>query len=192
MRFFMISAGLALAVSAHAGRSVDLGPLPVWDSLDTEVSTNVSFAVGRPQDRFLTFDLELHATPSNNVQVAFGRDADNDGELSVSETALVVGWDSGEWVVSGPRPQDVFRSPAQTTNAIKRLQWSLYEGLGSPRRLAATENDMPIPSLDGSRPPDWFFDQEWNLLRLTVRGTDIPGESFRAWMTAPGTRITIR
>ena len=51
---------------------------------------------------------------------------------------------------------------------------------------------MPIPSLDGSRPPDWFFDQEWNLLRLMVRGTDIPGESFRARMTAPGTRITIR
>lgn len=192
MRVLIFAAGLALAAVAFAGRPVNLGPLPAWDCLDTEVSTNAAFAVGGPDNRYLTFELELYATPSNNVQVAFGRDADGDGVLSVSETSLVVGWDCGEWVTLGARPQDVVRLPAQTTNVTKRLQWNLYEGNGVPRKLCATENGNPIPLLDGVRPPDWFVDSGWNMVRLTVRGTDMTSESFRAQMIAPGTRISIR
>ena len=192
MRDLLFAAGLALAVSASAGRPVGLGPLLARDHLDTEVSTNAAFAVGGPNGRFLTFDLEFSATPSNNVQIAFGRDADHDGALSVPETALVVGWDCGEWVALGPRPQDALRSSAQTTNATKRLQWRFDRKPEAQRRFSATENGMPISFFDGALPPDWFFDPAWDRVRLTVRGTDIPDERFRAQMTAPGTHITLR
>ncbi|MGN0855301.1 MAG: hypothetical protein ACI4R9_07265 [Kiritimatiellia bacterium] len=192
MRVLIFAAGLALAAVVYAGRPVGLGPLPAWDCLDTEVSTNAAFAVVDPNNRYLTFELELYATPSNNVQVAFGRDADGDGVLSVFETALIVGWDCGEWVALGLRPQDAVRSPAQTMNATKRLQWNLYEGNDIPRKLSAAENGTPIPHFDGVCPPNWFLDPGWDMVRLTVRGTDAPNESFRAQMIAPGTRITIR
>ena len=192
MRVLIFAADLALAVVAYAGRPVGLGPLPAWDCLDTEVSTNAAFAVGGPDNRYLTFELELYATPSNNVQVAFGRDADGDGVLSVPEMALVVGWDCGEWVALGSRPQDAVRSSAQTTNVTKRLQWNLYEGNGVPRNLAVTENGSPVPLFDGIRPPDWLLDPGWDTVRLTVRGMDAPNERFRAQMIAPGTRISIR
>lgn len=192
MRVLIFAADLALAVVAYAGRPVGLGPLPAWDCLDTEVSTNAAFVVGGPDNRYLMFELELYATPSNNVQVAFGRDADDDGVLSGSETALIVGWDCGEWVALGARPQDAVRSPASTTNITKRLQWNLHEGNGIPRKLTVAENGTPIRHFDGVRPPDWFFDSSWDTVRLTVRGTDAPNERFRAQMIAPGTRISIR
>lgn len=192
MRDLLFAAGLGLAVSVSAGRPVGLGPLPAWDHLDTEVSTNAAFAVGGPGGRFMTFDLEFSATPSNNVQVAFGRDADRDGVLSVPETALVVGWDCGEWVVSGSRPQEILRSSALTTNATKCLRWSFDRRRESQRRFTAAENGMPVVFFDGDLPPDWFFDTAWDTVRLTVRGVDVSDERFRAQMTAPGTSITFR
>ena len=46
-------------------------------------------------------------TPSNNVEIALGRDADGDGELSFDEAAVRLGWDCGvffvERVVTGER-----------------------------------------------------------------------------------------
>lgn len=192
MRILIFTAGLALVASSHAGRPVGLGPSVAWDRLDTEVTTNAAFAAGDPNARFLTFDLELYATPSNNVQVSFGRDADGDGALSVSEAALVVGWDCGEWMALGRRPQEALRASAQTTNATKRLIWSFDQRRGFPRRLVATENGMPIAFFDDVVPPDWFFDPEWDTVRLTVRGVDVPDERFRAQMTAPGTHVMFR
>jgi hypothetical protein len=43
--------------------------------------------------------IELDATPSNGVEVVFGRDADGDGLLSRTEEAMSVGYDCGEWTV---------------------------------------------------------------------------------------------
>ena len=41
----------------------------------------------------------LLASPSNNVEVAFGTDADGDGVLDLWETDCVIGWDCGAWFV---------------------------------------------------------------------------------------------
>ena len=43
--------------------------------------------------------MELKATPSNNVEVAIGCDANGDGHLSLDESGLTVGYDCGEWFV---------------------------------------------------------------------------------------------
>ena len=41
------------------------------------------------------FLLEFQSPASNNVEVAIGRDADEDGCLSLDETDLAVGYDCG-------------------------------------------------------------------------------------------------
>ena len=58
---------------------------------DTEVVTNHSFTAIRSDSRVFSLTLELDATPSNNVEVAFGRDADGDGALSRFEATMRVG-----------------------------------------------------------------------------------------------------
>ena len=58
--------------SVCAAFAVEVGELPQSAFADTEVSTNVAFAVGAHANRKLVFTLELQATASNNVEVAIG------------------------------------------------------------------------------------------------------------------------
>ena len=78
---------------------------------DTEVVTNHSFTAMRSDSRVFSFMLELDATPSNNVEVAFGRDADGDGVLSRFEATMRVGWDCGVWEIVDCATGDVFSEP---------------------------------------------------------------------------------
>ena len=51
--------------------------------------------------------LDFNGTPSNNVEVAFGTDADGDRSLSLDETDVVIGWECGRYfhrAVSDGRP----------------------------------------------------------------------------------------
>ena len=74
---------------------IEVLSLPESAFFDTEVSTNFTFAVGEGSNRRLVFSLELAASPTNNVEVAIGYDADEDGMLSLDEAALTVGYDCG-------------------------------------------------------------------------------------------------
>ena len=54
--------------------------LPPVVHFDMETSTNVTFAVGASGAGRFTLSLECLATPSNNVEAAFGRGLDSHGE----------------------------------------------------------------------------------------------------------------
>ena len=82
-----------LLAALHAA----VGNLPQSDFADTEVSTNIPFAVNPERMNTVTFTLELDESPSNSVEVALGHDADGDGNLSVEESALTFGYDCGRW-----------------------------------------------------------------------------------------------
>ena len=82
-----------------AASAVSVAPLPQSAYADTEVSTNIAFVVDRAMMTRIEFTVALDATPTNNVEIAFGADADEDGVLAPRETRLVVGWDCGAWFV---------------------------------------------------------------------------------------------
>ena len=63
-------------------------PLMAPGFADTEVSTNVIVTAWTQNTRNFSVALSLDATPSNNVQVAFGFDADSDECLTGEETGL--------------------------------------------------------------------------------------------------------
>ena len=63
---------------------------------DTESSVNVAVTNWPGLGRHIYLTLAAFATPSNNVQVAFGKDADADGDLAPEETMLCIGVDCGE------------------------------------------------------------------------------------------------
>ena len=80
-----------------AAFAVTVEPLPQSEFADTEVSTNIAFAVERPAMTRIEFPVSLDATPTNNVEVAIGTDANGDGSLAVEESAYVFGYDCGTW-----------------------------------------------------------------------------------------------
>ena len=93
----MAASALLSSLCLAASFAVPEMPDAEWD--DTEVVTNAALPAVRADSRVFAFTLELDATASNNVEVAFGRDADHDGVLSRAEADLLVGWDCGEWKV---------------------------------------------------------------------------------------------
>ena len=69
-----------------AAQTVTVGTLPASEYADTEVSTNFPFSVLFEQKNQIEVTLALDTTPTNNVEVALGTDADGDGNLSPEET----------------------------------------------------------------------------------------------------------
>lgn len=82
-----------------AASAVSVAPLPQSAYADTEVSTNIPFAVTRATMTRIKFSVALETTPSNNVEVAIGADANADGNLAPEEAAYVFGyaWWSDLW-----------------------------------------------------------------------------------------------
>ena len=136
---FITASSLGMVVSA----------LPPSEFADTEVSTNFMFSVGGEGGRRLVFSLELQATPTNNVEVAIGHDADEDGMLSLNESAFAVGYDCGEWFV---------RSAVNDS-----VSYADVADSGTFRRVYEIRSRLVDPS--------------WNLVKVTRRGLGVSNEN---------------
>ena len=178
--------GTALAAVLQPDR------LPRSAFADTEVSTNCPFSFASPFVADFRLAMDFDSTPSNNVQIAFGRDSDADGVLSAGETDIVFAWDCGEWILFGTNALPFAVSPAVSTNAHKVLCWDLHLRGRRPKNLVLTENDVPLFPDFGTNPEPWFHDRTWDMLRLTARGIDDPAESFTVDLNEKGGLIFLR
>ncbi len=154
---------LPLIVPAAAAAGVAVGPLPAPDYADTEVSTNFAFSVAAGQSRGIVFTVELQATPSNNVEVAIGCDADEDGSLSVDESELCVGYDCGTWFVRSSAPDSVTAEDVDDSGVFRRTY----------RVRARRVNPL------------------WKLVKVTRRGYGAAAESVSVEMVEHGFRVRL-
>lgn len=183
-KFFLIGSFVAIAVAATDIRPV----LPPVEHPDTEVVTNL--AVSAQESREYAFELAFSGTASNNVDIAFGADADGDGALSVDEIGLSAGWDCGEWFVmnaaTGERAAVSAAEGAHSLVGAIRLRTS-----GRVREIAFRDGAAALfPALQGAARA-WEFPAGWNMVRLIGRGENIrSGESFHVTATSHG--ITLR
>ena len=154
---------LLLAVSGAASAAVAVGPLPAPDYADTEVSTNFAFSVGEGQSRGIVFTVELQATPSNNVEVAIGVDANGDGRLSVDESGLCVGYDCGTWFVRSASGDAITTTGVADSGVFRRTY-----------RVRARR-----------------VNPQWNLVKATRRGVDASAESVLVESAEQGFRVRL-
>ena len=143
---------------------VEVPQLPPSEFTDTEVSTNFVFAVGNGSNRRLVFDLELAATPTNNVEIAIGCDADENGLLSLDEVSLTVGYDCGEWFVRSAANDSVTYSDVADSGTLRRT----YEVRSR------------------------HVDPSWNLVKVTRRGLGVSSETVSFALVEHGFGLTIR
>jgi len=191
-----VFAVLLLSHYAHAV-TLDVARLPGPVFADGEVSADAALPAGRTND-LRTFRLEMtfEATPSNNVEAAFGRDClPADGLLAAGETDFIIGWDCGEWFLRprGLRERYAF-SPAapngtRTLTAIIRVS---AQGVPQPPVFRDGGADFAFPGLSLTPFPDWLKPGLWTHLRVTARGADAPGESVKAVFAPGGASIFIR
>ena len=187
---------LVVLVAASAwGREAVPAALPPAVHADMETMTNVPFAAALEVAGRLSFGLVCRATPSNDVEVAFGRDSDGNGRLDVGEEDCIVGWDCGAWFVrEGADGEALTAVPEQSPiGDVRTLSWRLWLGAdGTPSRLDAWADGDAVFGTLADAPPAWLHSPSWNLLRLTGRGINAPLESFSVDVTPDGTMFFVR
>ena len=113
---------MAFAATAFASARVEVSALPSGEYADTEVSTNVALNVNAARLERLTIAVSVDSCETNEVLVALGADADDDGDqlvyklygLTDEEIAVVEG--RGESNVKSEESRTV-RASANRRNA---------------------------------------------------------------------------
>ena len=141
-----------------------VGSLPQSEYADTEVSTNIAFAVSFDAMSRLEFTLSLDASPTNCVEAAIGTDTDNDGNLSPEETDYTVGYRCGKWF----QRDAVADAETETTETHA----------GRIERMFTLRKRKLNPA--------------WNLLKVTRRGVAEIGEVALIEGKKPGTALIVR
>ena len=154
-----------LALLPAAVFAVTVPPLSPSEYADTEVSTNMVFTVDRSAMTRIEFTVALDATPTNNVEVAIGTDANGDGNLSVEESAHVFGYDCGKW----------FERDREGAVSI---------GTGCPTLSARIEKTFVLKRRQ--------LDTAWNLVKVTRRGCGATCELVKAEGRRPGFMLEVR
>ena len=172
-----------------------LSPLPSPAYADTEVSAHHRLEQPSAGLRGLDFRLDFSGTPSNNVEVAFGRDADGDGTLAPLETDVVIGWECGRYFIERFRTGErIEETNVGTNDDIRSLAWRYDVRKGGKIFKAFTASNEVCAAFASvsTNAPSWLYDRNWDLMRLTARGTDVQGERFEVEVRSSGLLINLR
>lgn len=184
-----------MGINILTANASGLPSLPPSVFPDTEVVAHQVLDQTGPGVRRLDFRLSFYGTPSNNVAIAFGVDADHDGELSFAETELVIGWRCGGYYIENCRTGDIYRDEAYDHSAHRRV----LEGNWNVLRRVRTLQSFSVMDADGWRfadlsavCPAWLYSKGWDLMRLSARGLDDANARFYIDMTLRGLSINLR
>ena len=171
-------------VTLHAAE-VAIPPAPPPEFADTESVTNAPLGAALAKARFLRVELSLDATPSNNVEIAFGKAGDGGNALAAGEEEFSIGWDCGAWFIASPTNRITSAACEETARRQFFLEVRVAED-GTPRKWTVTPSDGTFADLPPS-PPSWAFSRDWTAVRLAVRGVDERDESVSVRIgTDPG------
>lgn len=185
MRILAFMVSLAVLVIPVLAARVSAPPSSPY--ADTESVTNVAFRAGVPGDNVFALSLELDASPSNNLEVAFGCDANGNGALDDPEAAFAIGWDCGEWFFRDIAA-DVADSCAGSCGR-KKLEWDIrLDPSLSPKTLRAQADGGALPFPMTAT----MYDPSWNVARVTARGFVNAGAAVKFGATKEPLTIRIR
>ena len=167
----LMSAGF----SAFAGRNIVVPAFPTSFFADTEVSTNIVLHGCRTDTWKVDLHIQLAGTPTNDLEVVFGRDVNTNGVLDVD------GWRAGRYFVENVRAWERIESEAATNALCGVVDVQLRNDAQTvPRRFTATCGGVAaFPELATMPPPAWLFREEWDMVRVTRRGAGVPSEWVR-------------
>ncbi len=177
----ILCAVVALAGCVASARTIFVPTQSVLLHSDTEVSTNIVLHGRRTDTWKVDLHIQLAGTPTNDLEVAFGRDVNTNGVLDVEEIETMYGWRGGRYFIENVPAWERIEVEA-TANALCGVCDIRLENNSSvvPRRFAATCGGVAaFASLSVNPPPAWLFRREWNMVRVVRRGAGISSEWVR-------------
>lgn len=174
---YHIFAVAALAAGASFGWTIQVPSMPVSPYADTEVSTNIP--VNKADIGYSDLNFRLNGTPTNNLELAFGTDANTNGVLDAEEVETRFGWRGGRYFVENARTWEMFDGAAleQSQNFSVNLRLEVRHDTQQVRKVVVSgANASDFGSLVSNVPPAWVWRREWDLMRATRRGAEPPSD----------------
>ena len=186
-RSLLFALAFALSLPATA-RELCLSPAPVPWSQDTETVTNAAISVASSKLRIFKGHIALTASPSNNVEMAFGHGTD--GTLDFGTESFLLGWDRGAWFLASQTNR--IESATSDETSVRSLSFEIRTAEdGVPLSWKVSTSNGSFTNLP-ARPPAWAFSRDWTTVRLAVRGIDERDETVSVWLDADPGMIILR
>ena len=157
-----------------------VGQMPVSPFADTEVSANM--AINKADVSHVDLTFAFCGTPTNDLEMAFGTDADTNGVLDAEEVETRFGWRGGRYFIEDALTCERFDSAATdgTQDLSVELHLDVRTASQRVRRASVSgANASAFGGLVSGRPPSWLWRREWDLMRVTRRGTEPPSDWLR-------------
>jgi hypothetical protein len=153
--------------------------------------TSAAFALPEPgENGNWRLTLTLDGTPSNAVELAFGRDSNSNAVLDVEEICASVGWDRGVWFAGGA-PALSERFTAAPSGHSLTLDVRIPKSGAAPS-AAFSGNGAPIAFAGLPKSPAWLDPRQWDTAVLTARGGGARAEAAEIRVFPGGTTIILK
>ena len=163
------------AAGAFALRAVEftITQMPVSPFADTEVSTNM--VINKADINYVDLKFTFCGTPTNDLEMAFGTDANTNGVLDADEVETRFGWRGGRYFIENALTCESFDSDAiaGSQSLSVELHLDIRSSPQQVRRIVvAGVNASAFAGILSERPPAWLWRREWNMMRMTRRGME--------------------
>jgi hypothetical protein len=174
-------------------RTIVVPPQPVSPYADTEVSTNV--VINRADISYSDLHFAFAGTPTNSLELAFGTDVNTNGVLEAEEIASRFGWRSGRYFIENAESGEVLDGAASNSSQSFSIDLHLEVRYGSQQVRSMTVSGVDAAAFGAvvsNTPPTWIWRRDWNLMRATRRGTDLPSDWIEYNASHRGFAIRLR
>jgi len=182
----------AMSVGAFA-RTVVVPSQTVSPYADTEVSTNV--VINKADISYSDLHFAFAGTPTNSLELAFGTDANTNGVLEAEEIASRFGWRSGSYFIENAVSGEILDGTASNSSQSFSIDLHLEVRYGSQQVRSMTVSGVDAAAFGAvvsNAPPAWIWRREWNMMRATRRGTDLPSDWIEYNASHRGFAIRLR
>ena len=186
-------AAVAVVSLGASAQAVVVPPQPVSPYADTEVSTNMP--INRADISYSDLKFRFDGTPTNNLELAFGTDANTNGVLEAEEVGARFGWRAGRYFIENTLTGDMFDGEALNSSQSFSVDLHLEVRYSSQqvRKVAVSGvNAAEFGALATTVPPAWIWRREWNLMRATRRGMEPPSDWIEYSASHRGFAIRLR
>ena len=171
-----------------------LHPLPTSAFADGEVSRCYPLDQSGIGSIWIDLVASFIGTASNNLEIAIGTDADRDGELSLPETDLILGWSCGRYFLERFKASEVYEETSVgTNNTARSLGWNSRVRRDGRIVSFSLTNECGTAFADVLvSPPSWIYDTRWDRMRVTARGDKAREAVFNLDIFSCGVAIVIQ
>ena len=184
---------VAVAGMQASAWTVHVQEMPVSPFADTEVSTNIP--INKADISYSDLNFRFDGTPTNNLELAFGTDANTNGVLEAEEVGARFGWRAGRYFIENATTGELLGgdvlNPTQSFSVDMHLEVR-YSSQQVRKVVVSGVNAAEFGALATNVPPAWIWRREWNMMRATRRGTEPPSDWIEYSASHRGFAIRMR